>query len=335
MSTATFQGLGAVLLTYSSTTHLRTFATKLMEVGRLGAPKTNDTYKAGQLFLHRLFGYRGVILHPWSARVFDRDKGRKAEADLEINNSDINEEYEKDHTKNTRSTFYNVLIDTRDHPFVQAHKSAVTILRYSDDHNSGLYKIPGLDYASHQDMLPYTPSPGEERPLQHQLVEKFLIIKPGQDPPLVPSEDLQLWQRKNRWWLEVSEVHRETTEKIRVTVIPFFIGHQELLNGVEFWWRYWICLENTGELVVRLRERHWRIFSETGAVETVRGRGVMGQEPVLSPGLPAFQYTGHVSLQAPIGHMWGTLSMEREDGHIFDCKIPKFNLKIKELDDSE
>ena len=27
-----------------------------------------------QLFLHRIFGYRGVILFTWTARVYDRDK---------------------------------------------------------------------------------------------------------------------------------------------------------------------------------------------------------------------------------------------------------------------
>jgi polymerase delta-interacting protein 2 len=59
-----------------------------------------------------------------------------------------------------------------------------------------------------------------------------------------------------------------------------------------------------GEQSVQLRERHWRIFSLSGTLETVRGRGVVGQEPVLSKKSPAFQYSSHVSLQAPSGHMW-------------------------------
>lgn len=42
-------------------------------------------------------------------------------------------------------------------------------------------------------------------------------------------------------------------------------------------WRYCIRMENLGELAVQLRERHWRIFSLTGTLETVRGRGVVGQ----------------------------------------------------------
>ena len=63
-------------------------------------------------------------------------------------------------------------------------------------------------------------------------------------------------------------------------------------------------MENLGDLSVQLRERHWRIFSLSGTLETVRGRGVVGQEPVLSKMLPAFQYSSHVSLQAASGHMW-------------------------------
>ena len=68
--------------------------------------------------------------------------------------------------------------------------------------------------------------------------------------------------------------------------------------------RYNIRLEClNGERLV-LRERHWRIYSVSGTLETVKGRGVIGQEPVFSPAQPAFQYSSHVSLQSPSGHMW-------------------------------
>ena len=72
-------------------------------------------------------------------------------------------------------------------------------------------------------------------------------------------------------------------------------------------WRYSIRLENLGEQAVTLRERNWRIFSLSGTLETVRGRGVVGHEPVLNQEQPAFQYSSHVSLQAPSGHMWYVL----------------------------
>jgi len=42
-------------------------------------PKDKGAYETGQLFLHRVFGYRGVILFPWLARVYDRDLNNKKE----------------------------------------------------------------------------------------------------------------------------------------------------------------------------------------------------------------------------------------------------------------
>lgn len=47
-------------------------------------------------------------------------------------------------------------------------------------------------------------------------------------------------------------------------------------------------LENRGEETVQLRERHWRIFSLSGTLETVRGRGVVGQVRTLCAALLTF-----------------------------------------------
>ncbi|MEQ2209157.1 hypothetical protein XENOCAPTIV_025729 [Xenoophorus captivus] len=43
-------------------------------------------------------------------------------------------------------------------------------------------------------------------------------------PPFTSRDTLKAWQEKNHPWLELSDVHRETTENIRVTVIPFYMG---------------------------------------------------------------------------------------------------------------
>jgi len=37
-------------------------------------------------------------------------------------------------------------------------------------------------------------------------------------------DTLREWQDKNHPWLELTDIHRETTENIRVTVMPFYIG---------------------------------------------------------------------------------------------------------------
>ncbi|XP_049793713.1 polymerase delta-interacting protein 2 [Schistocerca nitens] len=296
--------------------------TRLAEVGRLEEPKSDGKYDTGQLFLHRVFGYRGVVLFPWLARVYDRDESVRKRGNRSVPSpgspsSDV---------KGQTQTFYQVLIDSRDCPFIRAQTEAVTFLGNQDSSRS-LYAIPGLDYVAHEDVLPYTTT--EKQPLHHELVDKFLSHVPDRDPPFVGLETLDAWQRKNHPWLELSDVHKETTENVRVTVIPFYMGSREFQTASVYWWRYCIRLENLGKLSVQLRERHWRIFSLSGTLETVRGRGVVGQEPVLSRTSPAFQYSSHVSLQAPSGHMWGTFRMEREDGFSFDCRIPPFPLESK------
>lgn len=329
---------------------------KLAEVGRLESPKLEGKYLTGQLFLHRIFGYRGVVLFPWFARVYDRDlhaPGKQGQTDdSSSSSSDVNKDEKgekssgKEKTGPTVSTapagkndnnttkevkgkvntFYQVLIDSRDCPYIRAQTEAVTFLG-NQDSNRSLYAIPGLDYVSHDDIMPY--SSVEKNPIHHELFDKFLARIEGNDPAFEARDTLQAWQDKNYPWLELSDVHKETTENIRVTVIPFYMGCRETPASSVYWWRYCIRLENLGELSVQLRERHWRIFSLSGTLETVRGRGVVGQEPILSRKLPAFQYSSHVSLQAPSGHMWGTFRLEREDGHSFDCKIPPFSLESK------
>lgn len=43
-------------------------------MGKLSLPlKNQEKYETGQLFLHRVFGYRGVVLFPWRAKVYDRN----------------------------------------------------------------------------------------------------------------------------------------------------------------------------------------------------------------------------------------------------------------------
>ncbi|XP_046385222.1 polymerase delta-interacting protein 2 [Ischnura elegans] len=296
---------------------------RLAEVGRLEAPKSQGKYDTGQLFLHRVFGYRGVVLFPWLARVYDRDVPNKKDSNQAESNSFNHVGKE---VKGRTHTYYQVLIDSRDCPYIRAQTEAVTFLGNQESSRS-LYAIPGLDYVAHEDILPYTTT--EKHPLSHELFDKFLMYYPDKDPPFGAQETLRAWQKKNHPWLELSDVHKETTEHVRVTVIPFYMGCRESQAASVYWWRYCIRLENLGDLTVQLRERHWRIFSLSGTLETVRGRGVVGQEPVLSKQLPAFQYSSHVSLQAPSGHMWGTFRMEREDGYTFDCRIPPFSLESK------
>ncbi|XP_020624216.1 polymerase delta-interacting protein 2-like [Orbicella faveolata] len=305
----------------------RRYYARLSEIGRFQDPKTGGKYEPGQLFLHRIFGYRGVILFTWTARVYDRDKETRENEKSFDENGSYNPGKE---IKAETQTYYQGLIDNRDSPFVRAQPEIVTFLGYESD--NALYSIPGLDYISQEDVLPYMVSDAFSRPIHHELFDRFLYPEPGRVPSFAPREALQSWQEKNHKWLELTDVHRETTNNIRITVMPFYMGVKNTLPTQDYWWRYCIRIENLGQETVQLRERHWRIFSLSGTLETVRGRGVAGQEPILSPQQPAFQYSSHLSLQAPSGNMWGKYRFERSDGSTFETPIPPFALDSREED---
>nr|CAI5832129.1 unnamed protein product [Callosobruchus analis] len=204
---------------------------RLAEVGRLEQPKLSGKYETGQLILHRVFGYRGVVLFPWLARVYDRDLPHHRDGDEEPGPGVGKEVRGRTHT------FYQVLIDQRDCPYIRAQTESVTFLGNQESSRS-LYAIPGLDYVAHEDIIPYVSA--EKTPLNHELFDKFLMPNPKGDPPFVAQETLKAWQNKNHPWLELSDVHKETTENIRVTVIPFYMGCREShANSV-----YWVSQNN-------------------------------------------------------------------------------------------
>lgn len=106
----------------------------------------------------------------------------------------------------------------------RAHAEAVTFLS-NQEWSSGIYRVPGLDYVAHEDVLPYTTN--EDTALQHELFNQFLAYNPNRDPCFTAQESLKNWQEKNYALLELSDVHKETTENVRVTVIPFYMGYKE------------------------------------------------------------------------------------------------------------
>ncbi|PRD36146.1 UNVERIFIED_CONTAM: Polymerase delta-interacting protein 2 [Trichonephila clavipes] len=210
---------------------------RLAEVGKLETPKLEGKYDTGQLFLHRIFGYRGVTLFPYMACVYDRDVPNQ-ETNRESEESSINYNHIEKEVISHTHTYYQVLIDSRDCPFVRTQTEAVTVLGNQDNSRS-LYAIPGtytlneekcvfistgLDYVAHEDVIPYTST--EKQPISHELFDKFLMHDPEKDPPFSARETLRAWQEKNHPWLELSTVHKQTTENIRVTVIPFYMGQR-------------------------------------------------------------------------------------------------------------
>lgn len=120
-------------------------------------------------------------------------------------------------------------------------------------------------------------------------------------------------------------MYSEITRQIRVSVQPIFLPDQSAPADNHFVWAYHVRIENLGHENVRLRTRHWRITDGFGRVLEVRGPGVVGEQPVLSPG-ESFEYTSGTPLPTPSGIMTGTYQMENDRGEQFDVAIPAFSL---------
>ena len=90
-------------------------------------------------------------------------------------------------------------------------------------------------------------------------------------------------------------------------------------------WAYTIDIANEGSETVQLRSRHWRITDADGRTEEVRGPGVVGKTPVLTPGA-SFRYTSGCPLGTPSGIMVGSYQMTTEAGELFNVAVPAFSL---------
>ncbi|MEC9101572.1 MAG: Co2+/Mg2+ efflux protein ApaG [Pseudomonadota bacterium] len=120
-------------------------------------------------------------------------------------------------------------------------------------------------------------------------------------------------------------MYSETTKSIRVTVVPAFLDEHSSPEDDKYVWAYEVRIENLGEETVQLINRYWSITNSLGQTQTVRGPGVVGEQPILKPG-EYFEYTSGTPLSTPSGLMMGTYQMENNDGKLFDVSIPAFSL---------
>jgi ApaG protein len=116
-----------------------------------------------------------------------------------------------------------------------------------------------------------------------------------------------------------------STRGIRVSVQSEYAPDRSKPGQQQWFFLYTITIANDSEATVQLISRHWIITDGAGRVEEVKGPGVVGQQPVLSPG-ESFTYTSGCSLGTPFGKMEGTYQMVARTGEAFDAAVAPFTL---------
>lgn len=88
---------------------------------------------------------------------------------------------------------------------------------------------------------------------------------------------------------------------------------------------YTVTIFNKRPEAVRLLSRHWIITDQNNKVEEVKGKGVIGQQPLIKPG-ESFRYTSGTIIASEVGDMKGSYTMESATGELFEAPVPLFIL---------
>ena len=121
----------------------------------------------------------------------------------------------------------------------------------------------------------------------------------------------------------------QQTEGIRITVRPEYLADQSRPSQRHFVFAYRVRIENVGQQASQLVTRHWHIHDSAGRDTEVEGEGVVGEQPVISPG-KVHEYQSFCVLKSANGYMEGEYRFVRADTTRFEAAIPRFTLTADE-----
>ncbi|NIF22478.1 MULTISPECIES: Co2+/Mg2+ efflux protein ApaG [Pantoea] len=115
--------------------------------------------------------------------------------------------------------------------------------------------------------------------------------------------------------------------RVVIQVQTLYVETQSSPDEERFVFAYTITVRNLGRNPVQLLRRHWLITNGNGRETEVKGEGVVGEQPTISPA-SEYQYTSGAVLETPMGTMQGHYVMVDENGEEFAVDIPVFRLAI-------
>ncbi len=116
-------------------------------------------------------------------------------------------------------------------------------------------------------------------------------------------------------------------EKVSILVEPTYLEDHSDPSENSYLWAYTVRIKNNGNNTIKLISRHWKIFDSNGSFREVKGKGVVGEQPVIQPG-DEFEYTSGTPLKTNSGLMQGSYQMEDLNGKLFEVSIPPFSLDV-------
>ncbi len=118
-----------------------------------------------------------------------------------------------------------------------------------------------------------------------------------------------------------------TTRGIRIEVQSTYMPERSAPGDGQYLFEYHVRVSNVGTETAQLISREWIITNADGEVERVKGPGVVGEKPVLTPGT-SFEYRSFCPLKTSVGSMQGSYQMVTANGDQFDAMISPFTLAV-------
>jgi ApaG protein len=121
------------------------------------------------------------------------------------------------------------------------------------------------------------------------------------------------------------QTYKKTTNYISVSVSPEYLHQQSEPSDNHFTWAYHVHIENSGNNIIQVLARHWKITDIKGKSYEIVGDGLIGKQPILEPG-EVFQYSSGTPLSTSSGFMSGSFLLITEGGKLFNADVPSFSL---------
>ncbi|MBB3191278.1 ApaG protein [Halomonas cerina] len=114
--------------------------------------------------------------------------------------------------------------------------------------------------------------------------------------------------------------------EIRVDVEPVFRKEESSPDEGRYVFSYTVTVHNASGHSMQLLARHWKITQGSGKVQEVRGKGVVGKQPMIGPG-QTFRYTSRAILDGPVGVMEGAYTcVDTTTQRPFELPVAPFRL---------
>ena len=117
-------------------------------------------------------------------------------------------------------------------------------------------------------------------------------------------------------------------DNIKIDVKAFFLDNKSDIGRSLYFFMYKVTISNQTNKTLQLLRRHWHIYDANGNVQTIKGEGVIGEQPIMIPNT-SFQYNSFCPIKTEFGKMSGFYIFEEKGTRdLFKGIIPEFSLVV-------